>query len=169
MGLSAVYKSEVIDVRVSQRVLWVGAEAYPLHNIARARTVKVVPRPALSLYLGVIVLWIVLGIFLAGLLGFGLTIRHGLVVVLIAAIVGVITIKLLPTLSKTFYALIIETAGRPYSLLVSADETLVTRLVHQIMDAIDNPQTEFQLQVENVHIGDKIEQLGNQNIGKVSK
>src|SRR3954468_18322744 len=34
---------ESIDVRVSQRILWFGNEAYPLHNITRTNFLKLVP------------------------------------------------------------------------------------------------------------------------------
>jgi hypothetical protein len=40
---------EVIDVRVSRRVLWVGAEAYPLQNIARVKMITLVPNRRTSL------------------------------------------------------------------------------------------------------------------------
>ena len=34
-------------------------------------------------------------------------------------------------------------------MLVSTDENVVTKLVHKIMDAIDNPATTFHTRVEN--------------------
>jgi hypothetical protein len=44
MEVTAVsYKRELIDVAVSRQVLWVGSEAYPLQNIARAQTLRLVP------------------------------------------------------------------------------------------------------------------------------
>jgi hypothetical protein len=67
---------------------------------------------------------------------------------------------------RTYYALVIETAGTPNTALVSTDESVVNHLVYQIMDAIDNPQAEFQMQVENFHVGDKIQQFGDHNVGK---
>jgi hypothetical protein len=39
-------KSEVIEVKVEREVLWVGTDAYPLPNIARARTVRLTPNRA---------------------------------------------------------------------------------------------------------------------------
>lgn len=39
-------RRKVIRVEVSKRVLWIGAEAYPLQNIARATTVKIKPERA---------------------------------------------------------------------------------------------------------------------------
>lgn len=166
------YKREVIDIRVSQRILWVGAEAYPLHNIARAQTIKLVPKRGLAL-LKAIVLWVVLGVAAAvvtGLPGFGSVTLTSLMAVVVFVLIVVSTIRLIAVLStRTLYALVIETAGTPYRALVSTDGNLVTQLVHRIMDAINNPQAEFQLRVENFHVGDKIQQFGNQNLGKVDK
>ena len=56
------YKREVINVRVSRRVLWVGAQAYPLQNIARAQTIKLVPKreAAVRHYVMAVILWVLL-------------------------------------------------------------------------------------------------------------
>jgi hypothetical protein len=160
------YKREVIDIEVSRRILWVGAEAYPLHNIARAQTVKLVPNRALALarYIRAIALWVVLGLVAM------IVTQNELVAAVVLVLIVANTVRLITKLSAaTFYALVIETAGTPYRALVSTDENLVTHIVHEIMDAINNPQAEFQFQVENFHVGDKIEQFGNQNVGKVGK
>jgi hypothetical protein len=157
------YKREFINVRVSRRILWVGAEAYPLQNIARAQTIEIVPRrgAAIGRYVMMVVLWLILG-------GAAALAIHALAVLFALALIVISTIRLIKALSRrTFYALVIETAGTPRTALVSADRNMVNRLVHLIMDAIDNPQAEFQFQVENFHVGDKIQQFGNQNVGKV--
>jgi hypothetical protein len=172
------YKREFINVRVSRRVLWVGAEAYPLQNIARAQTIKIVPKrgAAVGRYIAAVVLWVILGVVAAAAISsamrFGSNYQStsGVVVIVVLVLIVISTIRLIRVLSRrTLYALVIETAGTPYTALVSADGNMVTRLVHLIMDAIDNPQAEFQLQVENFHVGDKIQQFGNQNVGKVSR
>lgn len=157
------YKREFINVRVSRRILWVGAEAYPLQNIARAQTIEIVPRrgAAIGRYVMMVVLWLILG-------GAAALAIHALAVLVALVLIVISTIRLIKALSRrTFYALVIETAGTPRTALVSADRNMVNRLVHLIMDAIDNPQAEFQFQVENFHVGDKIQQFGNQNVGKV--
>jgi hypothetical protein len=73
------------------------------------------------------------------------------VLVLGALLVSISTIRLIVKLSKqmTYFALVIETAGTPRRALVSADQNLVTNLVHMIMDAIDNPTASFHYRVEN--------------------
>lgn len=164
-------KREVIDVRVSQRILWVGGEAYPLRSIARVQTNKLVPRLGLALwgYLKTIVLWVFLGVVAAvvtGLLEFDSNALPRFVAV-VGLVLIVSTIRLIAA-TRTFYELVIETAGAPYRALVSPDENLVTGLVHRIVDAINNPQAEWQVRVEN-HFGDKINQYGDHNVGKVQK
>ncbi|MFD6423456.1 DUF6232 family protein [Streptomyces sp. NPDC060198] len=161
----------MLQVTVSRRVLWVGAEAYPLQNIARAQAAMYKPAyaDAVASFVRRIVLlaltagvwfWIVnltdskalrtLSLFMTGLL-------------LAASVIRLVRVLL----RKTFYALIIETAGSPQTALVSWSLDEVYRLVHMIMDAIDDPNASFSLQVENLHVGDRINQYGNHNAGKV--
>lgn len=124
-------------------------------------------------YLKAIMLWVFLGVTAAvvtELLQFDSNTLPGLVVVVVLVLIVVSTIRLIAALSKrTLYALVIETAGTPYRALVSTDGNLVTQLVHRIMDAINNPQAEFQFRVENFHVGDNFQQFGNQNVGKVGR
>ncbi|QNP72584.1 hypothetical protein IAG44_26260 [Streptomyces roseirectus] len=157
-------------------ILWVGAEAYPLHNIARATTVRIRPRRMAAL--GQFLAYALLLVVVSGVITEAA--RHGelnnadsgavtdLVLLLDAVIGGILVIRLVSVLvTPVYHALVIETAGTPYTALVSTDKTIVSRLVFQIMDAIDNPEAEFQVSVENYHIGDKINMVGgHNNIGK---
>jgi hypothetical protein len=168
-------KRELINVRVSRRVLWVGAQAYPLHNIARAQTIRLEPRRGLAFWrwLRAIALWVILGIGAVVVAGFGgaTTVDDliGLVASVVLTLVLISTVRLILALStRTHFALVIETAGTPHTAVVSPDENLMTKLVFMIMDAIDNPAADFQMAVENFHLGDKITQFGNQNLGKVA-
>jgi len=87
---------------------------------------------------------------------------------LVAALVVIAIIVALTRRKKQpYYALIIETSGAPRRALVSTDEAEVSNLVKEIMDAIDNPEAEFQTVVHNVQYGDNFVQVGNQNVGKV--
>jgi Family of unknown function (DUF6232) len=161
-----VSSSEVIDVAVSRRVLWVGAQAYPLQNIARAQTVKLVPDrgAALRRYLHAFVLWVFLTVAAAVALRLapristvqGYKAAHYAaagVLVLVAVLAVVSTIRLIATLSRrTYYALILETAGTPRRVLVSDDENLVRQLVRRIMAAIDDPQADFVQPVVNYNL-----------------
>jgi hypothetical protein len=166
------YKTEVIDVQVISRILWVGGDAYPLHNIARVQPSKLVPRrgPALWNYFKAIVLWVLLGVaavVVIGLFWFGSNALLGLVAVVVLVLIVNSTIKLISA-TRTFYELVIETAGTPYTALVNPDWKLIIQLVHMITDAINDPQAEFHVQVVN-HFGDNIKITGDRNVGKVSK
>ncbi|MET8983792.1 DUF6232 family protein [Streptomyces sp. NPDC004539] len=169
-------KREVINIRVSRRILWVGAEAYPLHNIARATTVRIEPRrmAAVGEFLGYALLLLIVSGVIVGAAGHGElndsdseTVRQlatflcvGIGLLLIARLASVLV-------KPVYHALVIETAGAPYTALVGTDKAVVSGLVFQIMDAIDNPEAEFQVSVENYHIGDKINMVGgNNNVGK---
>jgi hypothetical protein len=69
---------------------------------------------------------------------------------LVVVLVVISTIRLMRVLSTgTYYALVIETAGTPRRVLVSAEENVVTNLVNKIMDAIDNPAITYHTRVEN--------------------
>ena len=158
--------SERIDIGVSRRVLWVGGQAYPLQNIARAQALRLPPNrgAAWRRYLKAVVLEVILGaaaavaLHLASRLNSerGYRAVHGVavgVLVLAAVLLVISTIKLIATLSRrTYYALVIETAGTPRSVLVSDDEYTVRQLVGQIMDAIDNPHADFQRSVVNYNV-----------------
>jgi len=168
------YKRQIIDIRVSRRILWIGSEAYPLHNIARAQTVNLVPRraPAVWAYVKAIMLWLLLGVAAgfvreAGLIPSNLA---DIASIAVPVLMLISTIKLIADLSRrTLYALIIETAGTPHTALVSRDKNMMTKLVTWIMDAINNPQAEFEFRVENLQVGDTVQQFGHQNVGKVTR
>jgi hypothetical protein len=181
-------KSELIKVRVSRRILWVGAEAYPLQNIARARAVELVPQRAAAVrrYLGAVIFCLILGVAAAvvatklttnaSVPNSAFTALHGVEIVAVALIV-ISTIRLFVKLSaRTLYALVIETAGTPFAALVSTERNTVIDLVRMIMDAIDNPQAEWNIMVPEIHVGDKvygdkisgdkIKVAGRQNVGQ---
>jgi hypothetical protein len=161
------YKSSVVDVRVENQVLWIGGDAYPLQNIARARTVRLVPNRAAAVrrYLKAVVLWVLLGIGAAVADAKGL---HGVAVavaVLTVALVVLSTIRLIRALStKTFYALVIETAGTAHTALVSTNQNLLRELVRKIMDAVNNPAVTFHQPIQNFDLrGAQGVQVGGSN------
>jgi Flp pilus assembly protein TadB len=148
-------------------VLWVGSEAYPLHNIARAQGLKITPglleTGKSTLVQACVATIIALIVIVVG---------HGPVRILGVLFLAIVVIAMIVWLAtrqqKSYYALIIETAGNPRTALVSTDRSVVSSLVFQIMDAISNPQAEFRVQVNNVQHGDRFTQIGNQNVGKAS-
>jgi hypothetical protein len=161
-------RSETIEVGVRQRVLWIGAEAYPLQNIARVQKIKLVPQrwAAFRRFLGSAIVWITLGIFASLLVDPNS--RTGVVAVVLALTI-ISSIRLIRTLlEQELYALVIETAGNPHTALVASDRNQVTSIARAIVDAINNPHAEFRTLVQNIHAGDRIQQYGSYNVGKVS-
>lgn len=122
------YKREVINVQVSRRVLWVGAAAYPLHNIARVTTVELEPR-----------LWLILkrvgpwgfaacAVFM-GMLLYSTGGRVALAMLVGPPVLAGAAVLVVPVLVRliraatrsTLHRLNIETAGAPYAVLTSPE------------------------------------------------
>jgi hypothetical protein len=172
-------RREVIDVRVSRRVLWVGAEAYPLRNIARATTIRIDPdrMAAVGRFLRSLLILTILTIAAVAVINrvdwpsdSRQDALRGVVVFDTLMVVGFAVQLLRVLLRRTYYALVVETSGRPRTVLVGTDAGEVGGLVHRIMDAISNPYAEFRQQIVNynsTHIGDKINQIGG--VGNVGK
>jgi hypothetical protein len=153
--------SSEVNVQVSEGILWVGSEAYPLRNIARVQPVKLVPsrRAALRGYLIAVVFCVFLVVAAAvaaraatrvsSVQGYNALHNGANVAFALAAVLAVIsTIWLIVRLSKrTAYALVIETAGIPRTALVTYDENLVFHLVRRITAAISNPHDKWQERV----------------------
>ncbi|MEU9043858.1 MULTISPECIES: DUF6232 family protein [unclassified Kitasatospora] len=162
----------VIDVSVSRRVLWIGGDAYPLQHIARARQLVWWP-PKRSRTIIRFVRQLFALVFATATLGAlvqnSLEKSQAAVVPGLLVLVGLVFIvyRLVTRLrQRALYKLVIETSNSSTTAVVSHDPRQIGDLIQMIMDAIDNPQAEFALQVENVHIGDRINQYGNHNIGK---
>lgn len=162
----------VIDVSVSRRVLWIGGDAYPLQHIARARQLVWWP-PKRSWTIIRFVRQLFGLVFATAILG--TLVRNSVEKSQAAALPGLlllaglafITYRLVTRLrQRALYKLVIETSNSSTTAVVSHDPRQIGDLIQMIMEAIDNPQAEFALQVENVHIGDKINQYGDHNIGK---
>jgi len=161
-------KHEPIAVRVSQRILWFGSEAYPLHNITRTNTLVItanrsaairrfVISAGLSLVFGLMVLGVSPGVF------------SGLIFAGVLAFIVFRAIKLSELLKLKLHELVIETAAGSHRGLVTNSQQVVKDLAFRITDAINNPMAEVQMQIENYNVGgDQINMIGGVNpTGKV--
>ncbi|MFG2042958.1 DUF6232 family protein [Dactylosporangium sp. NPDC048998] len=172
-------KTETIEVGVRQRVLWIGAEAYPLQNIARVSTAEVVYRKgaAVARFVGYTLFWILLGIvalvalFVTGVLQtdeqteLAITVAGGVVGLLILVrLVALLSLLL----RRGLWALIIETAGTSHRAVISADKRLITTLVREIVTAINDPSATFSHTITNIVMGDQYNQYGRNSTGKVT-
>jgi hypothetical protein len=169
-------KTETIEIAVRERVLWVGAEAYPLHNIARVSTAELVYRKgrAVARFIGFLLLWVFLGIFALVALFVGGVLdtdeQTSAATRAVATIVGIILlilfIRLLILLSRRkLWALVIETAGTSHRALVSRDRALLDGLVQRIVFAINNPTApaaQFHQTINNYVSGSQYNAGGDQ-------
>lgn len=167
------------EIRISRHVLWIGGEAYSLRNIAYA-SVSVLPLDSSAVFkkatrltrglAGVCFLLVVAAItvnkwwggplWLAALAAFMLVST-----VIIGSVGGAAVIR---AKRNPYYTLSIQTSGRPDVALVSKDRPALEELMRRIMDTIDNPESEFRIQVNNVQHGDRINQIGDFNVGKAT-
>lgn len=175
--------SKPITIGVNQGILWIGGEAYPLHNIARVQNVELVPGRgrAAGTFVKQFLIWVVLGVGgVAGLRFADLSssdvatyteyIGIGVGTLVLISLVRLLVVLL----RRTYYALVIETSGTPHTAVISPDKGVVNGLVHQIMGAISNPRdprVNFQTTVVNHHHGNNyygnqhINQYGGNNVG----
>jgi Family of unknown function (DUF6232) len=171
-------KTETIDVGVRQRVLWVGSEAYPLQNIARVSSAEVVYRKGLAVgkFVGLTVLWIVLGVavlvalFVVNVLNTDADTSTAIKV--IGVIVGVLVfiqfVRLVRILARgKLWALVVETAGTSHRAVISNDRNLVQTLVREIVTAINDPAATFSHTINNYVMGDQYNQHGKYSTGRV--
>ncbi|SEC43464.1 DUF6232 family protein [Streptomyces sp. TLI_105] len=156
-------RRKVIRVEVSKRVLWIGASAYPLQNIARATTVRFKPQRARAVgnfVKSVLITGLLLVAALAAAQADELSgsdrelIVQGAEVtaaVLVAAFLARLVVVLF---TRTYYALVVETSGNPLTLLAGVDRDEVHQLVRDIMRAIEDPDfTGFVKQMVTYNIG----------------
>ncbi|MFY1635769.1 DUF6232 family protein [Solwaraspora sp. WMMB335] len=158
------HSHSTVQVGVRNRTLWVGGEAYPLHNIARVHArewtpdrgaavrefAKNVAKPIAAGMFALVLLACLGGDAVPGTVYVGLFL-------LVGGIVTVRAVQLIRYVSQqNRYALVVETAGSPHAALVSTDRNVVLGLVGQVVEAIDNPAKEFSLHVEQVY-GDKFD------------
>lgn len=173
-------KSEMIEVRIHQRVLWIGPEAYPVQNIARVSTAEVVYRKgaAIGRFFGHLLLWPFLGmvalvaLFAADVLETDDQTNTAIAVV--GSIVGLLVlIELLRMVNvisgRRLWALVIETAGTSHRAVVSSNKQQLDQVVHTVVSAINNPSVEYSMHVQNLHVGDNFAVSGSNNIGKVAR
>jgi hypothetical protein len=170
-GIGMAVEQDVIDVRVSQRILWIGSDAYPLQNISRVGTDTWQPQGGVFVmnFMKPVMPWLVMGSIAAILVGLTGLPRGllALVVLSVLALAVAKIIQLVALMNSTFHELSIDTSGASRTALISKDQAVVQELVARITDAINNPMAEFQMQVVNHHVGDVINQHGNHNTGKV--
>lgn len=173
-------KEESIEVRVADRVLWIGPDAYPVNNISRtqARTLTFKRKPAWGKFWKSILKWLVVAIVAT----IGVAVLHfrsaiGIIWLVMLVIFIINVIRLLVDLrdkDQVYYALVIETSGASRTPLVTKDRAVVYEIIDKVMRAINGEAVRF-LQQVSVVTGDQynfrdnsVGQFGGQgNTGRV--
>ncbi|MGJ5754093.1 hypothetical protein FB563_2247 [Streptomyces puniciscabiei] len=177
-----------LDLRVSKRILWIGAAVYPLANIARVYSFVMRPKrkEAVMRFLRYTAATLVVG-FIAMLpslpslaFGGGGEQNSGaagyVTFIWIVAVVAEIYffIDMLGVLTAPpQHVLAVETSGASTALVTSQDPRQLDQIVGQISYAIDHPEAEFKVTVEsltvspkNYYFGDNVNMYGGSgNVG----
>ncbi|MGW6361777.1 DUF6232 family protein [Streptomyces sp. NPDC055092] len=175
-----------MNLRVSNKLLWIGGAAYPLHNITRVYTFMLRPRKKEAVNRFLTILAITLAVTLA------LTVLSALTAVASSDLAGgllnlvwscalAVIIYALVEMSKVLgaqsrFVMAVETSGMSTALVTSRNPEHLNQLVNYTAHAIDNPQAEFQVRVEalsvsprHYHFGDNVNMYGgNGNVGITS-
>ncbi|MER6072323.1 DUF6232 family protein [Streptomyces sp. NPDC001817] len=179
-----------IDLRVSKRILWIGAAVYPLHNITRVYTFVMRPKrkEAVLRFLRYTAGTLIVGfiVMLPGLLaainsgGGGPNGNSGaagyvVFVWIVAALAEIyFFIEMLGVLTAApLHVMAVETSGASTALVTSQNAQYLDQVVGQISYAIDHPDTEFKVTVEsltispkNYYFGDNVNMYGGSgNVG----
>jgi hypothetical protein len=176
-----------VDLRVSKRILWIGAAVYPLANIARVYTFVMRPKrkEAVLRFLRYTAGTLIVG-FIAMLpslpsLTFGGAEENSgaagyVTFIWIVAVCAEIYffIDMLGVLTAApHHVLAVETSGASTALVTSRHAQYLDQVVGQISYAIDHPDTEFKVTVEsltvspkNYYFGDNVNMYGGSgNVG----
>jgi hypothetical protein len=137
-----------VNVRITRRVLWIGGNAYPLQNVARAVTVKGNPNSINNRYpMGC--LGALFGVFLTFMsLLLVWDKKPALAIGAWGLVVGIAVLQLIVRVVKgPVYSLVVETSGATSTVLTGRNKDCLDRIVWEIMSAIENPGAEYQVQV----------------------
>lgn len=174
----ATPQHQTLEVQVKDKILWIGSDAYPVQNIARAQARQLVPAqrkspvgPFVKSLARAIIIGLVatLVVALAHVKGSTWDNVIWLAVLILIAIAVIRLVRSLMKKDQTYYALVIETAGTPREALVSNDSRVIQQIISQIMRAINGEKVNYHQLVTNFHVsGDVINQSGSYNVGKIS-
>ncbi|MEU5431099.1 DUF6232 family protein [Streptomyces olivoreticuli] len=151
------------QVTISEGVLWVEGEAYPLRNISHVgqRRLTVDKGAAWKKFILETICWLIVGGFVAAALGIAGTIT-------LLIVEAMLIWKLASILQKpTVYGLVLNTSGTQREAIWSTQQEEIQGLVYEITKAIGNPDVaQMIINVEHAVQGDLIQQYGSGSIGK---
>lgn len=163
-------KREVVDVRMHERILWIGSKAYPIPHIAMVElsTWRLSWPPVLRSYGKAVLLYavaLVLATMLSDSILFRMESLPKLVLFVIAIHFVVKTFKLLEILTAGPYqVLLLRTTGASIEAIISPDQHHLTKIAQDIVDGINNPQATFTYKIKKL-VSNTFNQSGLLNIG----
>ncbi|MFD7921376.1 DUF6232 family protein [Streptomyces sp. NPDC059740] len=165
-----------VEMRISKRLLWVGDAAYPLHNIARIHTFTLLPRrqEAVTRFLKRVGLTLPALFFTTLMVGLAtLTSDSGdtfltlIWLVGVAALIYYLADLIIVLMAPSHYVLAVETSGPSTAVVTSQNPGHLRQLAQYLANALENPDTEFHVQVEtitfnpqNYYFGDSVNMYG---------
>ncbi|KUL28345.1 DUF6232 family protein [Streptomyces regalis] len=172
-----------VDLRVGKRLLWVDGAAYPLENVTRVYTYTLTPRRKEATLLFLKRVGIILSVafaltILGGITGIASESTAGTIITFVwlgtlAALVFSVVELVAVLTAPTQYVLAVETSGPSIAMVTSAEPRQLDQLVGSIVNAIENPEVEFQVTVDrlmvnprNYYFGDNVNMYGGTgNVG----
>ncbi|MGX1270144.1 DUF6232 family protein [Streptomyces phaeoluteigriseus] len=154
---------------MSRRLLWVGDAVYPLHNVARVHTFDLKPKrmEAFNDFLkwtGITVMvFVVVQVINENSSSYSSQDDSAQVVWVlgVAVVLGLLLHLLKVWTSPDEYVMAIEIASGSTALVTLPDRSQLRQLVHYIVHAIENPEAEFQVRVESLHVNPRNYQFGD--------
>jgi hypothetical protein len=136
--------AQVGEIRISKRVVRVGHQTYPLANISRVQTLRLVWRGRWTTWypIGEIIVLCALAL---GIAVAAQHLRFGQAGVVLTALIAVRVVFMLCVFlyrlvfRRRRYALMLETAGTQYTALSGTDLGEIRRIESVIVGAIENP------------------------------
>jgi hypothetical protein len=175
-----------VVLKVSHRWLWVGDAAYPLHNLTRVLTDELKPQrmAAFLNFLKWVGVTLVVFVLLQSLndngsLGSSSEADTADLLWLLAfsVVIGLFVHMVQEMLKPNQHVLIVETASSSMAVVTLPSMEALQGVVRHIVQAIENPQSEFQVVVgrlsvspKNYHFGDNVNIYGGSgNAGVVKR
>jgi len=181
-------KETVGEIRINKRIVRIGHQVYPLANISRVQTLRLVWggrlgtfHPLRTIAILLLVVGAIVGVAEAVVPRLHLDLESGLDIettarhVAVGAVVlggiwtaysvGVLFYRLL--IRRPRYALVIETAGTQYTALTGTDYYEINRITGEIVAAIEDPPFHERIVHINgdVVMGDKVGRDKHQQVG----
>lgn len=162
----------ILEISVQRRMLWVGAAAFPLHNLSRVEAYKRKPAKGAAFLRFLKWLAVTAAGYIALNLMNGTSTSDGAnggdgAPLFLAVVIGLAVVLVKDLIEPPTPILAVETAGGSWALatLPSVDE--LREIAGQIVHAIDHPEAEFTAYVHqlNNYNGPVVNQSGSGNTG----